>query len=245
LEQEPEHEWKLRAAAIPIAFALALAFHTWATGHFLQRTFLTMPLHELGHAVTGWVCGFAAIPGLWKTIIPESRTLLVTAVLVVALAYGAYRAWTGQRMMMFGAVAVAALLVFLGVTADVDDAQAAITFGGDAGAIVIGTALVLTMFAPPASRLRTNQLRWGFLAIGAAAYVDTFATWWSARRDTDAIPFGEIEGVGLSDPSKLQDIFSWSTRQLVDRYVLVGTTCAIVILAVWAFATWRARAAAA
>ena len=52
---------------------VALAFHAWPTGHCLQRTFLSMMVHELGHAVTAWWCGFGALPGLWKTLIPETR----------------------------------------------------------------------------------------------------------------------------------------------------------------------------
>ena len=42
-------EWKLRAGAIPGALLVALAFHAWPTGHFLQRTFLSMIVHEVGH----------------------------------------------------------------------------------------------------------------------------------------------------------------------------------------------------
>jgi hypothetical protein len=137
------------------------------------------------------------------------------------------------------AAIVGLLLVFFGTTSSVDDAYEAFTFGGDAGAMILGSALTLTMFAPAASRLRTNQLRWGFLVIGAAAYVDTFATWWRARTNEDVIPFGDIEGVGLSDPSNLQDTFGWTTRALVDRYVMVGAICGAVITVVWLYSTWQ------
>lgn len=238
-EDNPGLEWRIRAIAIPAAILLALAFHAWPTGHWLQRTFLSMIVHELGHALTGWFCGFAAIPTVWKTTWPESRSLFVTLILVGGLGVGGWRAWVSDRMLWVGACAVGLALVFLGMQQSADDAFEAFTFGGDAGAMIIGTALMLTMFAPASSRLRTNQLRWGFLVIGAAAYVDTFATWWAARTDEDAIPFGEIEGVGLSDPSKLQETFNWTTRQLVDRYVTVGAVCFAVLASVWAYSTWR------
>ena len=32
--------------------------------------------HELGHAITGWWCGFSAVPGLWKAMIPDRRGVL-------------------------------------------------------------------------------------------------------------------------------------------------------------------------
>jgi hypothetical protein len=238
-EDNAELEWKLRAAAIPVAFALALVFNLWPAGHWLQRTFLSMMVHELGHAATGWACGFASIPTLWKTTFPETRTMIITLASVAGLGFLGWRGWVTERMRWCAAAIVGLLLVFFGTTSSVDDAYEAFTFGGDAGAMILGSALTLTMFAPAASRLRTNQLRWGFLVIGAAAYVDTFATWWRARTNEDVIPFGDIEGVGLSDPSKLQDTFGWTTRALVDRYVMVGAICGAVITVVWLYSTWQ------
>src|SRR5205823_2495043 len=90
-------EWKLRAAAIPAAIGLALAFHAWPTGHWLQRTFLSMMVHELGHAVTAWWCGFAALPTVWKTLIPETRSAFFSLV-VLALEGGVFvRGWRLSR----------------------------------------------------------------------------------------------------------------------------------------------------
>jgi len=135
-----------------------------------------------------------------------------------------------------------AALQFVGTLGvSVSRAREAITFGGDAGAMVLGTLLMLTFFVGPQSRLRTNQLRWGFLVIGAAALVDTLATWFAARSDEDAIPFGEIEGVGLSDPSKLDEVFGWTTRQIVDRHLDVGIACMVVLAAGWLYFTYAAR----
>ena len=149
-----------------------------------------MIVHECGHAVTAWWCGFAAIPGLWKTLVPETRGLVW--ILVVAICAGLVAlGWRKQRWWL--------VIAGLGLTAvqlyahdlDVETAQQWITFGGDGGAMLLGTALMASFFIP---KLAEHGLRWGLLSIGAAAFVDTFATWWSARSDTDVIPFGEIEG---------------------------------------------------
>ena len=244
-EDDPRLEWKLRAAAVPLALVLAVVFHASSTGHFFQRTFLGMPVHELGHAIAGWWSGFATIPTLWKTLTPEQRSLFVTLVVVGITALVGWRAHVAERRWLLG-LAIGSLVVqgIATFATTATRAQEAITFAGDAGAMILGTLLMLTMFVGPESRLRTNQLRWGFLVIGAAAYVDAFATWWGARSDIDVIPFGEIEGVGQSDPSKLVEVFGWTTRQLVDRYVLVGVTCLVVLAGVWAVSTWRMRARA-
>ena len=232
-------EWKIRAGALPVAVALALLFHSWDLGHFAQRTALTMPLHELGHAITGWWCGFAAVPTLWKTMIPETRGVIVPVVLLAASGYVGWRGWTTDRMGLVALAGAALALQFLGtVASSVDSAHEMFTFGGDAGAMVLGTVLMMLFFVGPESKLRAGGLRYGLLGIGAAALVDTFATWWRARKDHDVIPFGEIEGVGLSDPSKLDEVYGWTVPQIVDRYVMVGTVCVLALVAVWVRATW-------
>lgn len=234
MDSEGPPEWKLRAAAIPGALLVALAFHAWPTGHFLQRTFLSMMVHELGHAVTAWWCGFGALPTLWKTMIPDARGavwMLVAALEIGLAAVG----WKTQRLaLVIAGIALAGVQLYA-MNLSADSAQAWIAFGGDGGAMVLGTLLMLAFFVP---KLREHGLRWGLLAIGAAAFVDTFATWWAARTDTDVIPFGEIEGVGLSDPSKLHDVFDWSTSTIVGRYVALGIVCLVALGAVTA---WQVR----
>jgi len=234
-------ETRLRIAALPLALLLALWFHATALGHFLQRTFLTMMVHEGGHAATAWLCGYGAFPFLWRTWIAESRgpltMLLVFAAGAGLLAIGLRSGWR------LGACAGAVLLVLqLWGTAILRplSAQALITFGGDGGALVFGTLLMMSFFFGRGTQLYRGGLRWGFLVIGAAAFVDTFATWWQARRDPDVIPFGEIEGVGLSDPSKLTDVYGWPTHLMINRYVGLGVACLLALACVW---VWGIRAA--
>jgi len=241
---DDRREWKIRAGAVPAALIAALAFHSCDAGHFVQRSALTMPLHELGHAVTAWGSGFAALPSLWKTLIPDERGVVVPVALAGLLAALIWRGWTTGRTWL---AAIGLGLGFVQLIATtmtaVVTAQVAITFGGDAGAMVLGTLLMLTFFAGEDSRLRTNQLRWGFLVIGAAALVDTFASWVAARSDPDSIPFGEIEGVGLSDPSKLAELYGWTVRQLVHRHVNLGIACFVMLGAAWLYFTYAARRA--
>ena len=236
----PALEWKLRAAAVPCAVAIALAFHASETGHFFQRTWLTMIPHEFGHAITAWWCGFTALPGLWKTSIPEARGVVVPLLVAAASGLAVVRGWRANNNALVVLGLVLGALQFVGTTSSIDHARAAMIFGGDAGAMVLGTAMILAFFVPPGTRLHATGLRWGLLAIGAATLVDTSATWWAARTNVDAIPFGEIEGVGLSDPSKLDEVFGWTTRQIVDRYVVVATACTVVVIAAWAWSTWAA-----
>ncbi len=234
-----ELEWKLRAIAVPAAFLIALAFHAFPTTHQLQRTFLTMIPHECGHAITAWLAGYTAFPSLWKTAV-FGRRVLVTVAVVAGGGALAYFGWKrGRNSWLVIGCAIFGLLLLLRPMAPAE-ALNAITFGGDGGGMVLGTLLVLAFFARPGSAVRRGGLRWGLLAIGAATVVDTFGTWWTARGDQRAIPFGEIEGVGLSDPSSLQAA-GWPIETIVHRYVMLGGACIVAIAIATAWSVYVAR----
>jgi hypothetical protein len=222
---KPGHERLLLLLAPPIVLLLAwLTMRTSGPG--LSRIFLSMWVHELGHAVTAWLCGYGAVPGPWITLLGESRNPLVTIVLAAGLGFLAYLNWRADRRMT--AAGVLGLLLFQAVlTLGVRDfkARALITFGGDGGLFVLGTALMMTFWAPLESVLHRNRLRWGFLVIGAFAFMDGNHTWWTARHDTDVIPYGEQEYAGESDPTKLTGEFFWTERQMITRYVGLSLFC--------------------
>jgi hypothetical protein len=249
---DPRLELKLRAIAPAVALGLAWLAYTSSFGQSFFRTFLSMWLHELGHAVTAWLCGFSALPGPWKTSIADERSIVMSLLLFAALAALGWKAWRARRFgVLGGAVVVVLVQLFCTFALHAEKAKALMTFGGDGGGLVLGTALFLTFYSRPGSYVHTHWLRWGFLVIGAFGFMDPMIQWWRARADADTIPYGEMEGVGTSDPTRLIDDFGWSEKQLVGRYVTLGILCLVVILAAYAaglVAEWRrvrARAAGA
>jgi hypothetical protein len=201
----------LLLAYTPVRMALALFFAMW--------------LHELGHAATAWLCGSVAMPLPWVTYGGEERSFFF-----IALEFAGLAAWGFFRRDHRPIVAVLGVLLLLGVLVPARTMRMLVVFGGDGGAMVLGTLLMLTVFLPDHWRLSKGGLRWGFLVIGAGAFAGVFQPWLAAWRDPDEIPFGHIEGVGLSDPSKLVDQFGWSEPQLVHRYLALGFTCLAVLL---------------
>jgi hypothetical protein len=219
-------ERRLRLFAIPVA--LLIAFALCACGaRFLLRIFFGMWVHEAGHAVTAWLCGFLAFPGPWLTPMSSSRSVLFSLLLIGGLAYGAFArpAW---RWLFIGLVSLQLICTaFLSLPA----ARELVIFMGDGGCLILGTLLMLTLHVSPESSLHKGWLRWGFLVIGAAAFADVFSQWWGACKDPDLIPFGMNEGAGLSDPSVLSETYGWSADLIVHRYVLLGCACLVVLLA--------------
>lgn len=229
-DEERVLDRRLLQIAPPVVLILGLVIARAGVLGSIVRIVDTMWLHELGHAVTAWLSGFAAFPGPWRTSIGETRSPALTIFLVVALGAGAYFAHrAGRRKLAVAAGVVLLLTLVLTLGVKRQAAQGLILFGGDAGALVLGTALFVTFFAARGSYLQVSWLRWGFLFLGGFAFADVFTVWWRARHDLDAIPFGEIEGVGHSDPTRLVDEHGWSVPQLVTRYVALGVVCLVVM----------------
>ncbi|WP_404371016.1 PspA/IM30 family protein [Corallococcus coralloides] len=235
-------EARLRLAVLPVALVGAWFAVQSPFFHFLIRTFLTMPVHELGHAVTAWFCGYSATPTLWVTHVSPERSTFVVLLLSGLLGALVWQGWKRRRWAWMGVGAV--LLAALGAGRfglSPVQARALIYFGGDAGRMVLGTLLMATFFVPPGHYLHRHQLRWGFVVIGAAALMDSFEMWWAARTHVDRIPFGRVEGAGLSDPSALVDVYGWNISRVIHWNVNVGLACLAALAALYVVFLWRAR----
>ena len=235
-------EYRLRLVVVPVTLLVSWLLTATGAGRMLGRIFLSMWLHEIGHAVAAWLCGILAFPGPWVTPMGSGRSAVVVLLLAVGLAALGYRSWRRKRPL---GVAVAGALLLLQLVCSLmplRSARVLITFCGDGGGMVLGALLVCTFYVGAEHPLRTRWLRWGFVVIGAFGLADPARTWWAARTDFDAIPFGHIEGAGLSDPSRLE-AFGWSAARMTRGYLLVALLCLLVILAVHVRGVWQARAA--
>jgi hypothetical protein len=222
-------ERRFRMFAIPIALVIAWAVVHAGFGHMLLRTVLSMWIHELGHAVAAWLCGHFAFPGPWFTPVGSGHSWIVVGLVAAALVFGAVRLWRLRRFWSVFLLGLLPVQIYCSFFMSDRWASIFIIWSGDGGCMVIGTLLMLSLYARKGSQIRVGWLRWGFLVIGAAAFADAFATWWAARTDRDAIPFGETEGRGLSDPTVLVFQQGFSVTGLVSSYVWTGAACLAVL----------------
>jgi hypothetical protein len=226
---DPDVERRIRQLALPLA--LLLAFLVSRSGlRGIARTFLTMWVHELGHATSAWLCGFGAFPGPWRTPISDGRLPLVSLMLVAALGYAGYRAWQVRAYRSCAGLGVLLLVqAWLTLGLRTHAAHGLVIFMGDGGCLLLGTALMATLYVAPGSALHRGWLRWGFLVIGAFAFTDALTTWWDFKHSAEGVVFGEIEGVGDSDPTKLVFEYGWTEARLVARYLAVAWGCLLFL----------------
>lgn len=238
---DAELEWQFCLAAIPAALVCAVAFHASGLGAALQRIFLTMPVHEFGHAVTAWFCGYTAIPTLWKTIVPETRGFIAPVLLGGAIGYMIYWAREKEKpALLYSGAALLAMQAIGTFFISPNTANMLITFGGDGMGMILAILLMASFFFGKRTQLYKGSLRWGFVVIGAAAFVDIYATWWKSRKDDSAIPYGTTGGMA-TDAMKLVDDHGWTLQLLVHRYVVLGICCLIALALVYAWGVWRAK----
>jgi hypothetical protein len=217
-----------RMLALPLA--LIVAWLLTGTGLRIAAAMLAMVLHESGHAITAWLTGRWAVPLLWVTPHGGARSWSIVLILTTAIVFAGLQAWKAQRWGWFSAAAAVLLLQLVVLCLP---AGALIVFWGDGGAMVLATILMATFYAPRESSLyQSGGLRWGFLLIGALSFMHVFRMWSGPYEN---IPFGEIEGIGPSDPTLLTEMYGWTVTQMVGRYLRVATICfvALAVLYVW------------
>ncbi len=71
--------------ALPAMLVIAMLVQITGFLAGMQRIVFGMPVHEMGHAVTGWLCGFNYIPSLWVTVSSGERGYISSVVVLAAL----------------------------------------------------------------------------------------------------------------------------------------------------------------
>lgn len=237
-------ELRMCIVAIPLMLLICLALGASPMGHFLRRTLFAMPLHESGHAMMAWLTGHFAIPTLWRTM-SFDRGILIPLLLLGVAAGAVLRGWqTRDTLLLRTGVLFALVVAAAGLLVSDDTAAMLVVFAGDAGGMVLATLMMASFFCGRNTQLYRGNLRWGFVGIGAGAYVEIVSVWLSARQDRANLPFGEIEGVGLSDALRLSTQWGWSDTALVNRHLAVAIVCFVALAVVYARGVQRAAQAA-
>ncbi len=234
-QRRAHNEFICRIAGLPAALVVGSAI---AAGFPTLSHILSMWLHEGGHAVTAWMCGYIAVPTAWFTII-GGRYRLFSLALFAAIGFGGYIAWRKERWFWVAAAVCGAMVVVIGAALSDFQAQGLFSFGGEAGRFFLGTALMLTFYARPRSKLRRHQARWGLLLVGAISFMAAYFIWAGGfERIADWVD--EVDERGPSDMFNLTRYFGWSIGVIQARYVALAHWCMALLAAFYAWGIWDA-----
>jgi len=230
--QDPAWEKALCLFALPgmLLFALLVQVTGFLAG--MQRIFFAMPVHEFGHAVTGWLCGFNSIPTLWKTITPEDRGYLSSILLIIGFVAIARYGLKHKQTAWLAGIGIA-LLVQGYCTLAITESKADmfITIGGDLVGMILATLLMGIFYVGKDTQLYKGSLRWGFLGIGAAAFMNIYAPWW--KKNISEIGYGLTGGIP-TDSWKMINIHLWQWESLFNIHIGVGIACLVFLAVVYA-----------
>jgi len=230
---ELRRELIIRVLALPVALLLA---RIWVALEPDLTGLLTVVVHEPGHAITAWLCGYGAIPLPAETQIFDRSIWLALPVISGVLGLGCYWFWTTRRRIVASICAAFLIIHLICIRLPEQQAQALIAFGGDAGSLVLGSFLMAMIYEPA---FVENSLRWGFLGIGAATFVRTYVLWAGPEAN---IPFG-VRGNGvLQDVSALVEKYGWTIQTMIQRYVRLGEGCLTVLAIVYVWRIHETRA---
>jgi len=230
-QRKARNELFCRIFALPGALLLGWAMN-WAMP--LLTHMLAMWLHESGHAITAWFCGYAAFPTAWITLIPEERGRWISIVLGAAVATGGYFAFRLERWFWVAVSAGVLVLFVLGNLQPEAHAKLLFTFWGEGGAYVLSTILMLAFYARPDAPITRSQVRWGFLILGAIAFWSVYSRW-AGGFENIAQFLEDTDERGLpSDMRVLNLVYGWSTYTLINNYRTVGHLCLLTLAGAYA-----------
>jgi hypothetical protein len=235
-KQKAYHEFLCRVLALPGALLFGW-FVAWATPSL--AAFLHMWVHESGHAVTAWLCGYPAIPTAWVT--PTfSRTWWLNPLLGLCVAAGGYVAYRKQRWFWVAAASVLPLLLIAGHRQHDYEFQSLTLFWGEGGAFVLSTLLMTTFYARSNSQLTRNQLRWALLVLGAIAFCHVYRQW-SGGFENIANILEDTDERGPSDMRQLMLTYDWTIYTMVHRYQALGHACLLALAVAYTAGLVQAR----
>ncbi|MGH9522577.1 MAG: hypothetical protein ACRD3E_08600 [Terriglobales bacterium] len=194
--------------------------------------FLEMWLHESGHAITGWLCGYNSLPTAWFTI-TGSRGRWISVIMglgLIAYGYAAFR-W-GRWFWVVVSTLVLALMIAGNLQSDAHSSML-ISFWGEGGAYILATILMMTFYARPDSPMARNQIRWALLIIGAIAFWNVYSRWAGGFQNIANI-LEDTDERGPSDQRTLMLVYGWSIFDIIHRYWDVGRLCLVSLATAYA-----------
>lgn len=236
-----EAEINTNTYALPFAFLIAFVVS------FIDPLlwFISMWIHEFGHATIAWLSGYNAMITFAGTVIGINRSLFVYFGLLIIISLTYYFSWKeGKKNIMIFCIFLAIFQFILTWNISYSTYEMLLYFGGIGGEFYLSTLLIITFYWRLPKKFYWEFWRFFALLIGTITFWGSFTKWQRILLGKEQIPLGTFwggRGDSGGDLNVLNDI-GWSINQIIDTYNTLGFICLLVIVSTYLYYLWKSNA---
>jgi hypothetical protein len=236
---------RVQILLLPISLVLGSILSKLGFLAMLLWYFVTIPLHETGHAVGAWLGSRIAlpigafIPMAGFTVMGEKRSFFAGTVIAAGLF--ALAAWGKRRRsggLLLFTVLVFAFWVHWTFFVSPTEWQRFSIWAGVGGEFFLSTFLILLGFYDLPERMHWEFLRMPAILYGGLGFGASLGRWIAIQAGRASVPMGSFLSGGSDtngDMERLIRVHGWTMDHIVRSYLGLGFFCAFLIAAHWIY----------
>ncbi|BAQ65446.1 molecular chaperone DnaJ [Geminocystis sp. NIES-3709] len=236
-----EAEITTNTYSLPIAFLIAFAVN------FIDPLawFISMWVHEFGHATVAWFSGYRAMVTFAGTIMSFNRSLFVYFGILILIGLTFYSGWKEKKKTVMIVCVILAIVQFiLTWKTSYSTYQMLLYFGGIGGEFYLSTLLIIAFYWRLPEKFYWEFWRFFALVIGTIVFWGNFTKWHKISVGKAQIPWGTFwggRGDSGGDLNVLNNEVGWSTEQIINIYNTLGFICLLVIIGTYLYYLWKSN----
>ncbi|WP_330203265.1 J domain-containing protein [Cyanobacterium sp. Dongsha4] len=236
-----EAEIKTNTYALPIAFLIAFAIN------FIDPLvwFISVWIHELGHATLAWFSGYRAMVTFAATIVSFEHSLFVYFGILFLLLLTIYSTWKeNKKYVIIFLVFLIFLQFILTWTISRSTYGMLLAFAGIGGEFYLSTLFIVGFYWNLPKRFYWEFWRYIFLVWGMITFWGSWTRWQKIKAGKSQIPWGTFwsgRGDSGGDLNILRNQHDWGIEQIINTYNTLGFICFLVILFVYFYNLWMSN----
>lgn len=225
----------------PMAFLIAFAVN------FIDPLawFISMWVHEFGHATIAWFSGYRAMVTFAGTIISFDRSLFVYFGILILIGLTFYSGWKEQKKTTMIICIILAIMQFiLTWKTSYSTYRMLLYFGGIGGEFYLSALLIIAFYWRLPEKFYWEFWRFFALIIGATTFWGNFTKWHRISKGKVDIPWGTFwggRGDSGGDLNVLNNEVGWSADQIINTYNTLGFICFLVIIGTYLYYLWKSN----
>ncbi|MTF40629.1 J domain-containing protein [Cyanobacterium aponinum] len=233
-----EAEIKTNTYALPIGFFIAFAIN------FIDPLvwFISVWIHELGHATLAWFSGYRAMVTFAATIVSFEHSLFVYFGILFLLLLTIYSTWKeNKKYIIIFLVFLIFLQFILTWTISRSTYGMLLAFAGIGGEFYLSTLFIISFYWNLPQRFYWEFWRYIFLIWGMITFWGSWTRWQKIKVGKSQIPWGTFwsgRGDSGGDLNILRNQHDWGIERIINTYNTLGFICFLVILFVYFYNLW-------